>query len=67
MVEWDLKTDETAGRERERRAPVTPSEWEFSQKVAPGRYRIRVIADELTARSFVTVAMSSRHDSLTRK
>ena len=67
MVEWDLKTDETAGRERERRAPVTPSEWEFSQKVAPGRYRIRIIADELTARSFVTVAMGSRHNSLTRK
>ena len=55
QVEWDLKTNETAGRERERRAPVTPSEWEFSQKVAPGRYGIRVIADELTDEGFVTV------------
>ena len=55
QVEWDLKTNETAGRERERRAPVTPSEWEFSQKVAPGRYGVRVIADELTGEGFVTV------------
>ena len=55
QVEWDLKTNETAGRKRERRAPVTPSEWEFSQKVAPGRYGVRVIADELTDEGFVTV------------
>ena len=55
QLEWDLKTNETAGRVRARRAPITPSEWEFSQKVPPGRYTVRVIADELADEGFVTV------------
>jgi len=54
-IVWDLETDETATRERPRRGGVTPSEWDYAQKVAPGRYSIRLQAGSAVAEGFVTV------------
>ena len=36
---------------------MTPSEWEFSLKVAPGRYGIRLVAGELEAEGSVTITI----------
>lgn len=54
-VAWDLKTDETAQRARARQGGPTPSEWEYAQKVSPGRYGIKLTAGAETAEGFVTV------------
>ena len=54
-VEWDLKTNETAERTRPRRGGPTPSEWEYAQKVAPGRYEVILIAGSHVAEGSVTV------------
>ena len=58
-VHWDLKTNDSAQRERPRRAGVTPSEWEFAQKVAAGRYALRIRASSHTAEGFVVVRNES--------
>lgn len=40
---------------RPRRQPQTPSEWEYEQKVAPGRYGVKLEAGSEAAEGFVTV------------
>jgi hypothetical protein len=54
-VVWDLKTDETAELTRPRRGGPTPNEWEYAQKVAPGRYGVKLTSGADTAEGYVTV------------
>ena len=54
-VVWDLKTNQTAERTRPRRDRLTPSEWEYAQKVSPGRYGLTLTGGRHVAHGFVTV------------
>ena len=58
-VVWDLKTNETAALTRQRRGGPTPSEWEYAQKVSPGRYGLKLTAGTQAVEGFITVRAES--------